>query len=39
MNITSIDNYAFSNCNGLTIPSDVTSIGSYAFTSCYGLTD
>ena len=39
--ITSIGNYAFSGCTGLTsitIPDGVTSIGNYAFSSCTGLT-
>ena len=39
--VTSIGNYAFSSCNGLTsvtIPDSVTSIGSSAFLSCNGLT-
>ena len=39
--VTSIGNYVFSNCTGLTsivIPSSVTSIGGYAFESCTGLT-
>jgi len=38
---TSIGNYAFSNCSGLTsitIPNSVTNIGNYAFSSCSGLT-
>jgi hypothetical protein len=38
---TSIGNYAFQSCKGLTsisIPSGVTSIGIYAFSSCSGLT-
>ena len=40
-NITSIGNYAFSGCSGITsitIPSNVTSIGSSAFSGCSGLT-
>ena len=39
--VTSISEYAFSGCFGLTsvnIPSFVTSIGSYAFSGCSGLT-
>ena len=39
--VTSIGNYAFAYCTGLTsvtIPDSVTSIGSYAFYSCSGLT-
>ena len=39
--VTSIGNYAFSNCSGLTsieIPYGVTSIGNYAFDSCFSLT-
>ncbi len=39
--VTSIGNYAFYGCTGLTeitIPNSVTSIGSYAFESCSGLT-
>ena len=39
--VTSIGNYAFSNCSGLpnvTIPEGVTSIGSYAFHNCSSLT-
>ncbi len=39
--VTSIGNYAFYNCSGLTsitIPNTVTSIGSSAFESCEGLT-
>ena len=39
--ITSIGNYAFLNCSGLTslpIPNSVTSIGIYAFYGCEGLT-
>ena len=39
--VTSIDNFAFSDCTGLTsvrIPNSVTSIGDYAFRKCTGLT-
>ena len=39
--VTSIGNYAFQNCTGLTsitIPASVTSIGNYAFQACTGLT-
>ena len=39
--VTSIGNYAFQGCNGLTsitIPDSVTSIGDYAFSGCSGLT-
>ena len=39
--VTSIGDYAFSDCSGLTsvtIPSSVTSIGNYAFSNCNGLT-
>ena len=41
-NITTIGNYAFWNCEGLTeivIPASVTSIGSGAFESCTSLTE
>ena len=41
-NVTSIDQYAFYNCSGLTsvtIPNSVTSIGNSAFENCSGLTD
>ena len=40
-NVTSIGNYAFHGCTGLTsitIPESVTSIGNYAFHGCTGLT-
>ena len=39
--VTSIGNYAFENCSGLTsitIPNSVNTIGSYAFYHCSGLT-
>ena len=39
--VTSIGQYAFSSCSGLTsvtIPEGVTSIGSYVFEGCIGLT-
>ena len=39
--VTSIGNYAFSSCSGLTsvgIPNSVTSIGNYTFGGCYSLT-
>ena len=39
--MTSIGDYAFSECRGLTsitIPNSVTSISDYAFYECYGLT-
>ena len=39
--VTSIGNYAFADCTGLTsiiIPNSVTSIGDYAFYGCTGLT-
>ena len=40
--MTSIGEYAFSYCTGLTsitIPDSVTSIGNYAFYNCTGLTN
>ena len=40
-NVTSIGNYTFSRCFGLTsvsIPNSVTTIGNYAFSDCTGLT-
>ena len=40
--VTSVGNYAFYGCSGLTsidIPSGVTSIGQYAFFSCSGITN
>jgi hypothetical protein len=40
--VTSIGNYAFYNCTGLTnvvIPETVTSIGNFAFSNCTGLTN
>ena len=40
--VTSIGNYAFRDCIGLTeitIPNGVTSIGNYAFRDCIGLTE
>ena len=40
--VTSIGNYAFNYCEGLTeitIPNSVTSIGNYAFNYCPGLTE
>ena len=39
--VTSIGNYVFWHCSGLTsvtIPNSVTSIGNYAFSGCSGLT-
>ena len=39
--LTTIGNYAFQNCSGLTsvtIPNSVTSIGDFAFLGCKGLT-
>ena len=39
--VTSIGDYAFYDCSGLTsvtIPNSVTSIGDYAFSGCSGLT-
>jgi len=41
VSVTSIGNYAFNNCSGLTsvtIPASVSSIGNNAFYSCSGLT-
>ena len=40
--VTSIDDYAFSNCTGLSniyIPNSITNIGKYAFFGCTGLSD
>ena len=41
-NVTSIGDYAFEDCSGLTsvtIPNNVTNIGDFAFFYCYGLTN
>jgi len=41
LSVTSIGNYAFYKCSGLTsvtLPSSLTSIGEWAFSGCTGLT-